>query len=773
MNDKRISEILSEMSLDEKIAQLGSVWVHELFDKDGELSYKKMEELLPNGIGQITRVGGSSGLPPDKSVKVSNEIQKFLVEGTRLGIPAIVHEECLNGYMAKGATVFPQMIGIASSWNPQIVREMADVIRQQMRAVGAHEGLAPLLDISRDPRWGRIEETFGEDVYLVSVFADNYIKALQKNMKNGVMATAKHFAAYAIPEGGLNCAPVHLGERELREVFLRTFEVAIKDAKVGSIMNAYNEIDGVPCAASKYLLTDILRKEWEFDGIVVSDYSAIDMLENYHRIAKDKIEAAFMALNAGIDVELPTRKYYNSDVLRKGVESGRIPESLIDRSVKRVLKAKAKLGLFERAFADEKNVFAFFDTDANRAIALNAARESIVLLKNDGILPLKNLRSIAVVGPNAANGRNMLSDYSYPSHIEAFVNNEVPDAVPTSKYLKSTEGNVKIVSILDGIKEKTNGKIDVKYACGCDNLDPSKDGFEGAIKIARESDLVIAVVGDRSGLSLSATTGESRDRSTLNLPGVQEELVEELYKTGKPLIVVLVNGRPFSIKWISEHVNAVLEAWLPGEEGGHAVADILFGDYNPSAKLPVSIPRSVGQIPIYYSHKPTGGRSNWHGDYVEESTKPLFPFGFGLSYTKFEYSDLCIDPSIVNLEKSINVSFKIKNIGNAAGDETAQLYVNDKVASITRPVKELKGFAKVHLDVGEEKSVTFELPVDLFAFYDSKMNFIVEAGEFEIMIGSSSEDIRLRGSVELKSNVKVSKKRSKFFSTVKIGGAKI
>ncbi|MGC8638169.1 MAG: glycoside hydrolase family 3 N-terminal domain-containing protein [Athalassotoga sp.] len=772
MVNEKIEELLSKMSLDEKIAQIGSVWVHELFDESGELSEKKMEDLLSNGIGQITRVGGSSGLPPDKSVKISNQIQKFLVEKTRLGIPAIVHEECLNGYMAKGATIFPQMIGIASSWNPQIVHEMANAIRQQMRAVGAHEGLAPLLDVSRDPRWGRIEETFGEDVYLVSVFADNYIKALQKNMKNGVMATAKHFVAYAMSEGGLNCAPVHLGERELREVFLRTFEIAVKDARVGSIMNAYNEIDGVPCAASKYLLTDILRKEWKFDGIVVSDYSAIDMIENYHRIARDKIEAAFMALNAGIDVELPTRKYY-ANTLREGVESGRIPESLINRSVKRVLNSKLKLGLFEKPFVNEKNVFAFFDTDANRAIALNAARESIVLLKNDGILPLRNLHSIAVVGPNAANGRNMLSDYSYPSHIEAFVNNEVPDVIPTSRYLKSTEGNVKIVSILDGIREKANEKIDVRYARGCDNLDPSKDGFEEAVRIARESDLVIAVVGDRSGLSLSATTGESRDRSTLDLPGVQEELVEELYKTGKPLVVVLVNGRPFSIKWIADHANAILEAWLPGEEGGHAVADVLFGDYNPSGKLPVSFPRTVGQVPVYYSHKPTGGRSNWHGDYVEESTKPLFPFGFGLSYTKFEYSDLKIDPLIVNFEKSVNVSFKIKNTGKIAGDEVVQLYVNDKVASITRPVKELKGFAKVHLEAGEEKSVTFELPVDLLAFYDSKMNLVVEAGEFEIMVGSSSEDTRLRGSVELKSSLKVSKKRPKFFSTVKIEGGKI
>lgn len=767
MADDKIKEIFSKMSLDEKIAQVGSVWVHELFDESGTLSEKKMESFLSNGIGQITRIGGASGLPPEKSAKVANEIQKFLVEKTRLGIPAIVHEECLNGYMAKGATIFPQMIGIASSWNPDLVSEIAHVIRTQMRAVGAHEGLAPLLDVSRDPRWGRVEETFGEDVYLVSVMAYNYIKSLQGNLQNGIMATAKHFVGYAASEGGLNCAPVHMGERELREVFLKPFEVAVKAGKVGAIMNAYHEIDGIPCAASKYLLTDILRKEWKFDGIVVSDYSAIDMIENYHKMAKDKVEAAYLALNAGIDVELPTKKYY-ADALKTGIESGTIPENILDRAVMRVLKSKAKLGLFKKYTVDEKKVVAVFDTSSNRKSALKAARESIVLLKNDGILPLKNLNSIAVIGPNAENGRNMLSDYSYPSHIEAFVNNEVPDVIPTSRYLKLLEGNVKIVSILDGIKEKVSDKIKVKYARGCDNLDPSTDGFDEALKIAKSSDVVIAVVGDRSGLSLSATTGESRDRATLDLPGVQEALVEELYKTGKPLVIVLVNGRPFSIKWISEHANAIIEAWLPGEEGGHAVADVLFGDYNPSGKLPVSIPRTVGQVPVYYAHKPTGGRSNWHGDYVEESTKPLFPFGFGLSYTEFEYSDLDITPLRVDLGNIITVKCKVKNIGKISGDEIVQLYVNDKVSSVTRPVKELKGFAKVHLEPNEQKHITFEMPTDLLAFYDSKMKLFVEAGEFEIMIGSSSEDIRLRGTIELTENVRVSKKQKKFFSNVKV-----
>lgn len=767
MNDAKINEIVSKMTLDEKIAQLGSIWVHEVFDENGELSEKKMEKLLFDGIGQITRIGGSSGLPPDKSAKVANEIQRFLTEKTRLKIPAIVHEECLNGYMAKGATVFPQMIGMASSWNPELVSNIAEVIRTQMRAVGAHEGLAPLLDVSRDPRWGRVEETFGEDVYLISVMADHYIKGLQGNLQKGILATAKHFVGYAFSEGGLNCAPVHMGERELRETFLKPFEIAVRKSKVGSIMNAYNEIDGTPCAASKYLLTDILRKEWRFDGIVVSDYAAIDMIENYHKMASDKIEAAFLALNAGIDVELPTRKYYH-DTLKAGIENGKIPMSILDRAVKRVLKSKFKLGLFKKTVVEEKKVMKVFDTLSNREDALKAARESIVLLKNDGILPFKNLKSIAVIGPNAENGRNMLSDYSYPSHIEAFVNNEVPDVIPTSRYLKSVEGNVKVVSILEGVKAKVGEEAAVRYAKGCDNLNSSKDGFDEALKVARESDLVIAVVGDKSGLSLSATTGESRDRDNLNLPGVQEALVEELYKTGKPLVVVLVNGRPMSIKWIVEHANAIIEAWLPGEEGGNAVADVLFGDYNPSGKLPISIPRSVGQIPVYYSHKPTGGRSNWHGDYVEESTSPLFPFGFGLSYTEFEYSDLSITPSNLKSESEIKVSFKVKNIGKISGDEVAQLYINDKVASITRPVKELKGFTKIHLEPQELKLVEFEIPRDLLAFYDSKMNIIVEPGEFEIMIGSSSEDIRLNGTIEVSSKTKISSKRQKFFSKVQV-----
>ncbi len=763
----KIKETLSKMTLDEKIAQIGSVWVHELFDENGELSEKKMKALLSNGIGQITRIGGASGLEPEKSAKVANEIQRFLVENTRLKIPAMVHEECLNGYMAKGATIFPQMIGIASSWNADLVSEIAHVIRTQMRSVGAHEGLAPLLDVSRDPRWGRVEETFGEDVYLVSIMAYNYIKSLQGNLQNGIIATAKHFAGYAVSEGGLNCAPVHMGERELREVFLKPFEVAVKVGKVGAIMNAYHEIDGIPCAASKYLLTDILRKEWRFDGIVVSDYSAIDMLENYHKVARDKVEAAYLALNAGLDVELPTKKYY-ADALKAGIESGKIPIDILDRSVLRVLKSKAKLGLFKNNIVDERKVMKLFDNSSQREIALKAARESMVLLKNDGILPLKNVKSIGIIGPNAANGRNMLSDYSYPSHIEAFINNEVPDVIPTSKYLKSVEGNVKIISILDGIKEKVSDKITVRYAKGCDNIDPSKDGFDEALKVAKASDFVIAVVGDRSGLSLSATTGESRDRDSLDLPGVQEELVEEVYKAGKPMVVVLVNGRPFSIKWMADHANAILEAWLPGEEGGHAVADVLFGDYNPSGKLPVSIPRSVGQIPVYYAHKPTGGRSNWHGDYVEESTKPLFPFGFGLSYTEFEYSDLEITPTKIDLGNLISVNCKVKNVGKTAGDETVQLYVSDKVSSITRSVKELKGFAKVHLEPNEEKQITFDMPTDLLAFYDSKMRLFVEAGEFEIMIGSSSEDIRLKGIVELTENVRVSKKQKKFFSNVKV-----
>ena len=740
---RRVEELISRMTLEEKIAQLGSIPIGELME-NGKFSVEKAEERLKNGIGQITRIAGWSRLEPKEAAELANAVQRFLLENTRLKIPAIVHEECLTGFMANKATTFPQAIGLASTWEPELIERMTTVIRQQMRAVGAHQGLSPVLDVVRDPRWGRTEETYGEDHYLVACMGVAYIRGLQgDDLREGVVATAKHFAAHGFPEGGRNLAPVHLGPREFREVFLFPFEMAVKVAGVKSIMNAYHDVDGVPCAASKKLLTDILRGEWGFDGIVVSDYGAIDMLRTVHHVAADKTEAAIKALIAGIDVELPGVNCYGEPLLR-AVREGLISEAVIDEAVRRVLRVKEMLGLFDNPYVDPEKAPAVFDTPEQRALALEIARKSIVLLKNDGLLPLrKDLKSIAVIGPNAASTRNLLGDYTFTAHLSL-----ERDAVP-------------VVSILDGIKSKVSEGTVVRYAKGCDVTGDSKEGFAEAVEAARNSDVAVVVVGGKSGLSPSDTSGEHRDRAELGLPGVQEELVEAICETGTPVVVVLVNGRPFSIEWIAERVGAIVEAWLPGEEGGNAVADVLFGDYNPGGKLPITFPRTVGQIPINYNRKPVSFR-----DYVFTKGSPLFPFGHGLSYTRFEYSDLKVEPERIGVAGEVSISFKIKNVGDREGDEVVQLYVRDPVASVTRPIKELKGFKRLTLKPGEEKKVTFKLHADVLAFYDEDEKLVVEPGVIEVMVGSSSEDIRLKGSFEIVGTKREVTSMRRFFSEV-------
>ena len=770
---KRVNEILHEMTIDEKLAQLGSVWVYELFE-NGKLSIKKMKAVLKNGIGQISRIGGATDLLPYDSAIMANEIQTFLKKETRLGIPAMVHEECLNGYMAKGATIFPQMIGISCSWKPETLKEVSSIIRTHMRAVGAHQGLSPVLDVLRDPRWGRTEETFGEDVYMVSIMSKNYIEGLQgEKFENGIMATAKHFVGYSAGEGGMNWAPAHIPQRELREVYLKPFEIAVKEAKVASLMNAYHEIDGVPCGASKELLTDILRNEWGFDGIVVSDYFAIDALGNYHHISDSRETSAKLALNAGIDIELPSVNCYGLP-LKNAFERGMVSEEQIDEVVGRILKSKFKFGLFDenKLYVNPSFAQEIFDTGENRQYARKVARESIVLLKNNGILPLKkDVKSIAIIGPSGKSERNLLSDYSFPSHIESLIDmaehgSTFDTPVPESGDINNT--SVHIVTVFEGIKNKVSNNTLVEFAQGCDILDDNKDGFDEAVKLVKNADVAIAVVGDKSGLILSCTTGESRDRSSLILPGVQEDLILALCETGTPIILVLVNGRPVALGNILEKVDAIIEAWFPGEEGGNAISDIIFGDYNPGGKLTISFPVNVGQIPVYYSHKSSGGRSHWHGEYVESPTKPLFPFGYGLSYTNFEYSDLKISPSKIENADEIIIEFTIKNSGEVSGDEVVQLYTHDIVSTITRPVKELKGFKRVNLDPGEEKKVTFTLSIDQFAFYDANMKLIIEPGIFEVMIGSSSEDLRLNGKFEIIGKPKEVVGNQIFFPKVKI-----
>ena len=752
----RVEDLLSRMTLDEKLAQLGSTWVFELLEQ-AAFSEERATALLGHGIGQITRVGGGTALEPAASAALANQIQKFLVEQTRLGIPAMIHEECCSGYTARGATCFPQIIGLASTWEPALVEQMTSVIRTQMRAAGAHQGLSPVLDVARDARWGRVEETFGEDPYLVSRMGVSYVQGLQgPDRKQGVVATGKHFMAHGLAEGGMNCAPVHLGSRELYEVFLTPFEAVIKEAHLASIMNAYHELDGVPCGSSRELLTELLRNRLGFDGIVVSDYSAIVMLFNFHRVARDKSEAARLALEAGIDVELPGSDCYGQP-LREAVQNGTVSESLIDQAVRRVLKMKFSLGLFENPYVDVAHVAGVFDTPEQRALARDIARQSVVLLKNEGdLLPLKkDLASIAVIGPSADSVRNLLGDYSYPAHVEMLLGEQ-------------SAGQVPLISVLAGIRRTASPTTRLMYAKGCEVTDESKAGFPEAVEIARQADVALLVLGEKSGLTQACTSGEARDRADIGLPGVQEELVQAIYETGTPVVVVLINGRPLSIPWVAEHVPAIVEAWLPGEEGGAAVADVLFGQTNPGGKLPITLPRAAGQIPVYYRHKPSGGRSNWYGDYVSLSSRPLFPFGHGLSYTRFEYADLRIQPQQVGAEGKVEISLDVKNVGERTGDEVVQLYVHDVLSSVTRPVKELKGFKRITLEPGEKKTVTFTLAVSQVGFYDRHMQFVVEPGTIEVLVGSSSEDIRLTGQFEIVGGTTDVSASKTFFSVVDV-----
>ncbi|MBI1876636.1 MAG: glycoside hydrolase family 3 C-terminal domain-containing protein [Chloroflexi bacterium] len=766
--EERIADLLSRMTLAEKIAQLGSIWVFEVLE-NMKFSEARAKKLFGQGLGQVTRIGGASSLDPTAGAELANMIQKYLVEHTRLGIPAMVHEECCSGYMARNATCFPQIIGVASSWEPELVEAMAAVVRTQMRAAGAHQGLSPVVDVTRDPRWGRTEETFGEDPYLVARMGVAFVHGLQgQNWREGVMATAKHFVGYGMSEGGMNWAPPHLSPRELREVYLLPFEAAVKEAGLASVMNAYNELDGLPCGASKELLTHILREEWGFDGIVVADYFAVNQLMTYHQIARSKSEAATIALEAGLDVELPNSDCYAAP-LREAIEIGTLDGAVLDQAVSRVLRLKFLLGLFENPYVEVQKTPTVFDTPAQRQLAYEIAQESMVLLKNEGnLLPFdKEIGSIAVIGPNADSVRNIIGDYAYPCHIETLI--EMRDGgnvfnMPIPDKVELVDNFVPIISILAGIKNKVSAKTKIYYAKGCEVLGESKEGFAEAIAIAKKADVAIVVVGDKSGLTKDCTSGESRDRADLNLPGIQQELVEAIVATGTPVVVVLVNGRPLTIPWLVEHVPAILEAWLPGEEGANAVADVLFGDYNPGGKLPMTFPRAVGQIPVFYRHKLSGGRSHWKGDYVDLSAKPLFPFGYGLSYTTFKFDNLRLDRPEAEIGGQVSISVDLTNTGQWRGDEVVQLYIRDPQASVTRPVKELKGFKRVTLEPGQTKTITFELFTNQLGFYNRDMCYVVEPGAIEIMVGASSEDLPLQTKLEIIGQTTEISRDKKFFS---------
>jgi beta-glucosidase len=761
--DDRVEDLLGRMTLDEKLAQLGCVWSTQLVEDD-RFSEAKARELLANGTGHITRIGASTGLRPAENAAFMHRIQGWLAENTRLGIPAIVHEESTAGFTARDATQFPQAIGLAATWEPELDEAMGEVIREQMLAVGARHTLAPVLDVTRDPRWGRTEETYGECPYLASRLGVAYVRGVQgQDLANGVVATGKHFLGYGMSEGGLNHAAARIGPRELREVYARPFEAAIREAGLASVMNAYNDIDGQPCGGSREILDDLLRGELGFDGVVVADYYTTLLLIGWHRVAADKGEAGQRALEAGMDVELPQRDCFG-DPLKERIEAGLVSEELVDRSVRRLLRMKFELGLFERSTVDADRTSDAYGRPGQVTLARELARKSIVLLENrDDLLPLDaGIESLAVIGPCADDVRLLQGDYSYPAHVEliykrpAAVGSEASGIAPHSDQVAFAPGPYyrPMVSILEGIRSAVGPATEVHAARGCEISGDDESEIPAALEAARASQAAIVCVGGKSGLLPEDTSGEFRDASSLGLTGLQQRLVEEVAATKTPTVVVLVGGRVFSVPWIAEHTGALLEAWCPGEQGGHAVAEVLFGAANPAGRLPISMPHSVGQVPVYYNHRSGSGRSQMLGDYTDGPARPLFPFGHGLSYTSFGYGALSLSSESPGPTDVVCIALDVANTGDRDGEEVVQLYLRDEFASSSRPVKQLAGFLRLALRAGETRRVTFHLDLSQLGFYDPRMRFVVEPGGVEVQVGASSEDIRQSARFEIQGELR-------------------
>ena len=771
--DHRVSDLVARMTRDEKVAQLSAVWGFEVVDDDG-VDLARLAAAARDGIGQITRLAGSTNLRPIEVARAANAIQRFLVEETRLGIPTIIHEECLHGLLAWAAPSFQQSIGAAASFDPELVGAMAQTIRRRMLATGARHALGPVLDIGRDPRWGRIEETYGEDPYLAAELGLAYIRALQgPDLADGVIATGKHMVGHGLAEGGMNQAPAHVGSRELRDEQLFPFEAAVRDAGLASMMPAYCDVDGVPCHASHELLTAILRDEWGFDGIVASDYIGITMLRTAHRLTGDSGTAAAMALAAGVDLELPRIAEYGAP-LRAALADGRVEEDLLDQVVARILRMKFRLGLFERPYVDEPPADGLIGLEAEeRRVALELARRSIVLVRNDGVLPMSTAPGrVAVVGPIADSARDLLGDYSHVVHMATLLEmRQEGNALGVDGEAQSIAVRDELTgrtTILDAIRARLSGS-EVVHAPGTGIHAGSDEEIATAVAAARDADVAIVVVGERSGLTDDSTTGEFRDRRDLGLHGRQQELLEAVVATGTPVVLVVVSGRPLALEWAARHCAAILLAWVPGESGPDAIADVLVGDYNPGGKLPISVPHHVGQVPITYRHHPSGGRSSPKTDYVDGPTAPLWPFGFGLSYTTFELSDLCVDRAEVpTTGGTCLVSVDVANTGTRAGDEIVQLYVRDEEASVARPVLELRGFRRVSLAPDERRTVSFALDAEQFAFTGVDRRRIIEPGRITLWVGRSSVDLPLTASIELVGPVVDLPYRTRYLTTTTV-----
>jgi len=735
--EQRVADLLSRMTLDEKVTQLGGSWQNRSIVNDETLFFvdknraflpDRAAVLLKNGLGEMSRPSEQRG--PREMAEFTNTLQKWIIEHTRLGIPILFHEECLHGHAAPKGTAYPQALALASTWDTTLVHDVFSATAQEVRARGAQQCLTPVLDLAREPRWGRTEETYGEDPYLTSHIGVAAIQGFQGNGpaidKSHVMATMKHFAVHGQPEAGTNVAPGNYSERVVREYFLKPFQAAIQEAHAASLMPSYNEVDGIPSHANRHLLDDVLRHEWGFQGLVVSDYFAVNDLVVLHHVAANEDAAARTALEAGVDVELPAVATYRT--LLQQVRDGRVAESLVDRAVGRVLRMKFLTGLFDDPYVDPDYAEKVTNSAEHQKLALKAAREAIILLKNqNSLLPLDRSRHkrIAVIGPNAGE-----------VHLGGYSNNPGRG-----------------VSVLQGIKNKVGTGGEVLYAEGCkiteslpdwdaDKVvlgDPALNAkrIQDAVQVARKADLVVLVLGENEQTSREAwAVNHLGDRDSLDLLSSQDDLAKAIVETGKPVVVLLLHGRPNSINYIAEHIPAILDGWYLGQEGGTAVADVLFGDANPGGKLPITVPRSVGQLPDYYYQKPSAKRG-----YLGSTTQPLFPFGWGLSYTTFKYANLHLNPATIGTSGETKVSVDVSNAGKVSGDEVVQLYIRDEVSSVTRPIKELRGFRRITLEPGETKTVEFTLGFDQLSFLDVDMHRVVEPGTFKVMVGGNSVDL--------------------------------
>lgn len=752
----RVADLLSRMTLDEKIGQVRCPLGWFIYDKDakGKVSltekfYQYTDEQHIGNYWAVLRADPwtqktlTNGLNPALSAEMLNMMQRYAVEKTRLGIPIMVAEETPHGHMAIGTTVFPTALSQAATFDRDVLFRMGEAMGAEIRAQGAHVGYGPVIDIAREPRWSRMEETFGEDPTLAGILATEVVRGMQgdlglngevRNDGNHVYSTLKHFAAYGIPEGGLNGEMASVGERTLMSEYVPQFKRAV-EAGVGSIMTSYNMIDGVPCTANRHLLTEVLRDNWGFKGAIYSDLQSIEGVAQTHHCAENWEEAGALAVHAGVDIDLEGNSY---QYLRHAIETGKVSETDLDRAVAKVLTLKFNLGLFENPYVDAKRAARIVRSEEHRQLAREVARKGICLLENDGTLPLsKTLRRVAVVGPNADMMYNQLGDYTAPQEREA------------------------VATVLDGVRAMLPN-AEVEYVKGCAVRDTTTSDIAAAVEAAKRSEVTILVVGGSSArdfkteyLSTGAAlvgkgelsdmdSGEGYDRASLQLMGHQERLMQALVDAGVKLVVVYIEGRPLNMNLAAEKANALLTAWYPGGEGGMAIADVLFGDYNPAGRIPVSIPRNVGQIPVYYSKHPSH-------DYIDSPAAPLYSFGYGKSYTTFEYSNLvCTAVKAAAGEDVLaRVSFTLTNTGKRDGEEVPQLYIRDVTSSVETPHMALKNFDRIALRAGESRTVTFDLRHNDLALYNLKMEHTVEPGEFKVMVGAASNDIRLEGNFRI------------------------